>query len=141
MFDTKPRTLKLLAALVWYGGVVILFTKSASLFLEAERVNPDQYWTWLTVFAGFALGVIKARYLFNRVCFKNLRRIDALECPKIWHFYRTRFFIFLILMISLGAFFSQRAQGDYLMLITVAFVDISIATALLGSSYCFWRVK
>ena len=141
MFDTTPRTLKLLAALVWYSGVVILYMKSTSLFLEAERVNPGQHWTWLTVFAGSMLGVIKARYLFNKVCIKNLRRIDALENPKIWHFYRARFFVFLILMVSLGAFFSQRAHGDYLLLITVAFVDISIATALLGSSYCFWREK
>ena len=141
MFNTSPRILKLLAALVWYIGVVVLFIKSANLLLEAERINPDQPWVWLAVLGGLALGGIKSKYLFRRLCIKNLRRIDALEHPKIWHFYRARFFVFLISMVLLGAFFSQRAHGDYLLLITVAFVDISIATALLGSSYCFWREK
>ena len=141
MLNTSPHTLKLLAALVWCSGVVVLFIKSASLLLEAERINPDQYWTWLAILTGLIIGAIKAKYLFKRICIKNLRRIDALEQPKIWNFYRLRFFIFLCLMITLGAFLSRLAHGDYSMLISVAVVDISVATALLASSNCFWKVK
>ncbi len=139
MFNTSLRTLKLLAALVWFSGVVVLFIKSSSLFLEAEGINPEQPWTWLAVLAGLVLGGIKARYLFSRLCFKNLKRIDALEQPKLWHFYRARFFIFLFLMVSSGAFLSRQAHGDYSMLIAVAVVELSVGTALLGSSNCFWR--
>lgn len=141
MFNTSPRILKLLAALVWYIGVVVLFIKSANLLLEAERINPDQPWVWLAVLGGLALGGIKSKYLFRRLCIKNLRRIDALEQPKIWHFYRVHFFIFLFLMITLGAFLSRLAHGDYPMLIIVAVIEFSIATALLRSSYCFWRER
>jgi len=139
MFNTSLRTLKLLAALVWFSGAIVLFIKSASLFLEAEGINPDQPWTWLAVLAGLVIGGIKARYLFSRLCFKNLSRINALEQPKLWHFYRARFFFFLFLMVSSGAFLSRLAHGDYPMLIAVAVIDLSIATALLGSSNCFLR--
>lgn len=139
MFDTSRRTLKLLAALVWYTGAVVLFTKSAGLLLAAEDVLPDQPWIWLAVFSGFMIGGIKAKYLFNRLCLKNLGRIQALKHPKLWNFYRAHFFIFLFLMISLGASLSRLAQGDYPMLIAVAVIELSVATALLGSSGCFWK--
>jgi hypothetical protein len=139
MFTSSPYTLKLLAAVVWYSGVVILLIKSSSLFLEANRINPNQLWTVVAFLAGLILGSIKAKYIFKQLCFKNLRRIDTLKQPKIWNFYRIHFFIFLFLMITLGTFLSRAAQGDYLQLITVAIIDVSIAIALLGSSPCFWK--
>ena len=138
MFNASPRTLKLLASWVWYSGFIVLFIKSSKLLLEAERINPDQIWTWLAFLGGLSIGGIKAKFLFNKLCIKNLHRIDALKQPKLWHFYRTRFFIFLCLMIILGHFLSQMAHGNYPMLITMAIIELSVATALLGSSYCFW---
>jgi len=139
ILNTSARTLKTLAALVWYSGAVVLFIKSTSLLLEAERVNPHQLLTWLAVFCGLLFGVIKAKYLFNRLCIKNLRRIDALDKPKLWQFYRLYFFIFLFLMVLLGTFLSQQAHGNYSMLIVMAAIELSVATALLGSSHCFWK--
>lgn len=141
MFNTSPRTLKLLAALVWYSGVVVLSIKCASLLLAAELINPGQSWTWLAVLGGLVIGGIKAKRVFNQICLKNLSRIDALEQPKLWDFYRLRFFIFLLVMATLGSFLSRMAHGDYPMLITVAVVDLSVATALLVSGNCFWREK
>ena len=139
MFNTNTRTLKLLASLVWYSGSAVLFIKSAVLLLDASRINPEQSWIWLAVLLGLMIGGIKARYLFKRLCSKNLKRIDALDQPKLWQFYRMRFFTFLLSMIVLGAFLSQWAQGNYSLLITMAIVEISVATALLGSSHCFWK--
>ena len=138
MFDTSARTLKLLASLVWYSGFIVLFFKSSKLLLQAESINPGQHWTWLAIFAGLVTGTIKAKYLFSKLCIKNLKRIDGLKQPKLWQFYRVRFFIFLSLMVSLGMFLSEHAHGNYPMLITVAIIELSVATALLGSSYCFW---
>lgn len=138
MFNASPRTLKLLASWVWYSGFLVLFVKGTKLLLEAEKINPDQIWTWLAFLAGLGIGGIKAKYLYNKLCIKNLSRINALENPKIWHFYRMRFFFFLCLMIILGHFLSQMAHGNYSMLITMAIIELSVATALLGSSYCFW---
>jgi hypothetical protein len=139
MFNPSPRTLKLLASLVWHSGFIILFIKSAHLFLEAEKIKPDQTWIWLALFSGLVLGSIKAKYLYVKICIKNLNRINVLQQPKIWNFYRIRFFIFLSLMIILGSFLSRLAQGNYTMLITMAIIELSVATALLGSSHCFWR--
>ena len=139
MLDSSKRTLILLASLVWYSGAVVLFFKSSKLLLEAQSINTNQTWIWLAVLTGLIIGGIKAKYLFKRLCIKNLKRIDALSKPKLWQFYRTRFFIFLFSMILLGSFISRLAHGNYPALITMAIVEISIATALLGSSNCFWK--
>ncbi len=139
MFDASRNTLKLLAALVWYSGVVVLTLKSTLLFIEANRIHPGASWTWLAILAGVTIGILKAKYLFSKLCIKNLKRIDSLERPKIWHFYRIHFFIFLFSMVTLGAFLSRQAYGDYTMLIVIAAVELSIAIALLGSSHIFWR--
>jgi hypothetical protein len=141
MFNSSTPTLKLLASLVWYSGAVVLSFKSSKLFLEAQSINPNQLWIWLAVLGGLMIGVIKAKYLFKRLCIKNLKRIDALEKPKLWHFYRMRFFFFLLSMILLGSFISRLAHGNYSMLIAMATVEISLATALIGSSNCFWKQK
>lgn len=92
MYNTSRHTLKLLASLVWYSGAVVLFYKSSRLLLEAHSINPDNFCIWLAVLAGLIIGAIKAKYLFKRLCKKNLKRINALEQPKLWNFYRMRFF-------------------------------------------------
>ena len=139
MFNTSPYTLKLLAALVWYSGAVVLYIKSASMLFRAEMINPGQHWIWMAVLSGLVIGGIKAKYLFKRLCFKNLARINALQQTKLWHFYRIRFFIFLFAMVLLGSFLSRLVQDNYPMLIIMAVVELSVATALVGSSNCFWR--
>ena len=63
----------------------------------------------------------------------------TLKKPKLWDFYRLRFFIFLLTMIVMGNFISRHAHGNYSMLVNMALIEISLATALLGSSFCFWK--
>jgi hypothetical protein len=139
MLNTSKHTLKLLASLVWYSGIIVLFIKSSILLSHAEKLNPNQYWIGLAVLSGLIIGFIKAKYLFRKLCLKNLNRIYALESPKLWQFYRIPFFIFLITMIILGSSISHLAQNHYAALIGMSVIEISIATALLGSSHCFWK--
>lgn len=139
MFNSSTRLLKLLASLVWYSGAVVLAFKSSRLLIEAQSINPELLWIWLAVLAGLMIGLIKAKYLFTRLCIKNLKRIDSLEQPKLWQFYRIPFFFFLLAMIVLGSFISQLAHENYSTLITMAIIEVSLATALLGSSHCFWQ--
>lgn len=135
------RTLKLSAALVWIIGGIILASKGCSLFAEAASLKPEANWTWLTVVVGVFLGLLKAKYLFRKVCAKNLARIDSLLNPTALQFYRPGFFVFLAAMIALGATLSRLAHGKYPFLIGVAILDFSLATALLGSSLVFWERK
>ena len=122
-------------------GSLLCPVKGSSLLVEAEALRPEQNWPWLAVFAGLFLGGLKAKYLFSKSCRKNLDRIAALERPKLWQFFRPGFFVMLTVMILAGATLSRLAHNNYPFLIGVGALDLSLATALLGSSYVFWKHK
>ena len=138
MGNLSARGLKILSAAVWITGGVVLLLKGCSLLVQAGTQSPGRVWPLLAVFGGLLLGGWKGRVLFSRSCEKNLIRIDALERPRVWQFFRPGFFVFLLIMILAGATLSRMAQGNYPFLIGVAFLDLSIATALIESSYRFW---
>ena len=137
--SVSALTLNILAAMVWYVGGIVLLLKAGSLLVEARMLNPVPFWPWFAVGIGLAVGGIKAKFLFSKSCQKNIYRIAGLDNPKIWQFFRPGFFVGLALMITLGASLSRLAQGNYPFLIAVAALDLTIAVALLGSSYVFWK--
>jgi len=139
LLTVSHRVLKIFAALVWYIGGIVLLIKGCNLLLEAEALLPDQPWPWTAALAALLVGGIKALFLFSRFCGKNLARIAALERPKIWQFFRPVFFLLLTLMIITGATLSNLAHGNYPLLIGIAALDLTIAVALLGSSYVYWK--
>ena len=139
MFSASPRTLKVLAAALWYSGAIILLSKGTSLLLEADTLQPGRNWTWLTIVMGLCIGWLKVKFIFRRACEKNLARISLLSAPKIWQFYRPGFLLFLAAMIILGSTLSRMAHGNYPFLIAMVTLDYSLATALFGSSLVFWQ--
>jgi hypothetical protein len=141
MLVVSTRSLKILAALVWYVGGTLLLLKGSSLLVEADALKPAEGWPWLAAVAGLFLGGLKARFLFNRSCQRNLDRIAALDRPRVWQFFRPGFFVALTVMILVGATLSSLAHSNYPFLIGVAILDLGIGIALLGSSYVFWKQK
>jgi uncharacterized membrane protein len=141
MLTVSNRTLNFLAAAVWYIGGMVLLIKSSSLLAEAHELRPQQAWTWISIVAGLTIGGLKSKYLFVKSCRKNLFRIAALNNPQIWQFFRPGFFLALAAMITLGATLSNMAHHNYPFLCAVAALDLTIATALLGSSYIFWQER
>ena len=139
MLAVSHHTLKIFAALVWYAGGLVLLIKGGRLLMEAATIKPDDHWPWTAAAMAVLMGGIKAKYLFNNSCRKNLARIATLVQPRIWQFFRPLFFVFLCLMILAGAAFSRLAHGNYFLLLGIAALDLTIATALLGSSYVFWK--
>ena len=131
------RSLKVLAALAWLSGGVVLLLKGTSLLLEAVAQQPGDLLPWLAGGAGILIGVLKMKFLFNRFCRRNLDRIASLEHPKIWQFFRPGFMVFLAAMIVFGAALSRLALDNYPLLVGVIALDFSLATALLGSSLVF----
>ena len=87
MLNTSILTLKRLAALVWYIGVVVLLMKSGGLFLKADREGAGSLLVILAILSGLVIGWIKAKYLFAKVCNRNLKRINALKQPMLWQFW------------------------------------------------------
>jgi hypothetical protein len=132
------RTLNILAALFWFSGGIALLLKGSSLLLEADIMNPEKNWPWAAAMVAVLIGGIKAKFLFSPSCRKNLVRIAALKQPNIWQFFKPTFLVALILMIMVGATLSKIALGNYPLLLVVGALDLTIATALLGSSYVFW---
>ena len=141
MLVVSTRSLKILAALVWYVGGTLLLLKGSSLLVEADALKPGEGWPWLAAVAGLFLGGLKAKLLFNRSCQRNLDRIAALDRPRVWQFFRPGFFAALTVMILVGVTLSRLAHNNYPFLIGVAILDLGIAIALLGSSYLFWKQK
>ena len=139
MFLASPRILKILAALVWYTGGISLALKAWRLLDEATALRPESYWPILAIAIGLFVGGIKTKYLFDWSCKKNLKRIDALEKPRIWLFFRPWFFLALALMITTGVILSQSAHGNFPFLIGVGAMDVSLATALTASGRHFFK--
>ena len=127
--------------MTWYVGAVVLLYKAATLLLEALALVPGKIWPFLAAILGITIGSIKATYLFNRSCRKNLQRISALNTPYVWLFFRPVFFLFLTLMVITGTTLSRFAHGNYSLLIWVAIIDLSIGVALLMSSRVFWTTS
>ena len=140
MFNASKRTLKWLAAAIWIIGGIVLLLKANSLLTEAYALHVNALNIWLAAAGGVTFGGAKAFFLFRKSCRRNLTRIAALDQPKIWQFYRPKFFFFLTLMITTGATLSRIAHGNYPFLLSVAILDLSIGVALLSSSVIYGEV-
>jgi hypothetical protein len=134
-------TVMILAAFVWYSGGIALVLKGLSLAKGAYALEPDSFWSYGAPLLGIAIGLIKARFIFNHACKKNILRIGKLETPKLWQCFRPGMLIFLAIIIPTGAWMSRAAAGKFLYLCLVSGLDLSIATALLVSSIMFWKLK
>ena len=141
MLVVSSRILNILAAIVWYTGGIILLLKGYRIFMEANMLKPEHNFPWLAVATGLGIGGMKAKFLFVKNCQKNLDRIAALKRPKLWQFYRPEFFVVLTIMILLSANLYKLASNNYQFLNGIAILDLSIAIALLGSSFVFWKQK
>lgn len=140
MLSVSRRTLRILAAVVWHVGGIVLLIKGASLITEAGSMRPEQNWLWIfVVVVALFLGSLKAQFLFSKFWRRNAARIDALDQPRLWQFFRPSFFLMLAIMILAGATMSRLAAGHYRSLIGIATLDLSLAIALLGSGLIFWR--
>lgn len=137
----SKKTLRIVSALVWLSGAIVLLLKGASLFAQAIALKPGEPWSWLAIAAGLLIGGFKAKYLFGRFCLKNLNRIDALVDPQLWQAFRPVFYAFLAAMVLLGATLSRLAMGNYPALMALVVLDVSIAIALLGSMRVFRKSK
>jgi len=131
--------LKMLAMLVWYIGFIALALKSYALFAEAYTIDSNLYLLVAILLAGLLLSLLKTRYIFAPACRKNLARIEALDQPRIWQFNRVGFFLFLAGVISLGAWLSRMAAGDYAFLVSVGVVDMALSLALFFSGFVFFE--
>jgi len=139
MWNVSTRSLRILAALIWYVGGMVLLLKARSLLAEAKALQPDLIWPWLAAVAGVFLGGIKAKLVFRKACSRNLERIATLDRPRIWQFYSLKFLLALTVMILAGVTLSRLAHGNYPFLMGVAMLDFGIGIALVGSGHLYWR--
>lgn len=137
LFSTTKNTLIRLAALVWFTGVLVLLFKSMTILFETVRNGTPALVAVLAMTSGLLIGVIKAKYLFIHFCTQNIKRILALEFPRIWQFYRIRFFFFLFFMILASKYAYSLSNGSAAILVPLSVLELSVSTALLLSGKCF----
>ena len=133
------KTLIYLAMLIWYIGFVALALKSYALFSNAYTIDASLGKLTVLLLLALLLALLKNRYIFTPACQKNLDRIEALVEPKIWQFYRVGFFLFLAMVISLGAWLSRMAEGEYVFLVSVGVIDMALSLALFFSGFVFFK--
>ncbi len=131
-------TLKALAALTWYIGAGVLLYKGSGYVLGALREGAALPPVTAGV-VGVVAGLARGRTMFLRACRGNLARIDALEEPRVWQFFRPGFFAALLVMIAGGAVLAWLAGTGYWGSVVVGGLELVIGTALLTSSVGFWR--
>lgn len=133
--EVTNKQLKTMAFIFWFMGVLPLSIKAFLLFREAYLLDSDILKLSFYIFLGIIVALLKTKFIFIKSCRKNIQRIENLEKPKIWNFYRLGFFIFLATVIILGAVFSRLALGHYWALILVGIIDMSVGFALLLSGW------
>ena len=134
-------TLMVIAACIWYGGGIALLFKGGSLVKGAYALDSQSAWAYAAPALGVLIGFVKARFIFNHTCKKNIIRIRTLVNPRLWQFFRPGMLIFLAIIIPAGAWMSRAAAGNFAYLYGVAALDLSIATAPLTSILAFWKMK
>ncbi len=90
-----------------------MLIKGSSLLVEAYSLKPEQYWPWLAVAVGPVIGSLKGKFIFRKSCLKNLARINTLNHPKIWQFFKPWFFAVLAVMIVFGATMAKLAHTHH----------------------------
>ena len=134
-------TLIIIAAFVWFSGGIALLFKGGALVRNAYLIDSQSLWTFAAPLLGVVAGLLKGKFLFNKSCEKNIKRIHALTSPRAWQCFRPGMLIFLALIIPAGAWMSRSAAGNYTLLCLVGALDLSISFALLTSSVVFWRLR
>ncbi|NQS92012.1 MAG: hypothetical protein HQ574_06340 [Chloroflexi bacterium] len=137
---TSKKTLIYLAAAVWVIGGIMLFRSGLELIMQARELKSSP-WPWIFIAIGIVLGILQASMIFTHSCRKNIRRIDQLEDPRLWQFFRPGFFIALAAMISTGVMLDYFSQGNYFFMLGVASLDFALTISLLGSSIVFRTEK
>ena len=135
---SSKRTLVILAAIVWYIGGIMLFRSGLELVIQARELMEGTLWPAIFITSGIILGIIQVLFIFRHSCRKNMQRINQLEDPRLWQFFRPGFFLALAIMITSGILLDHFAQGHYFFMLAVAAVDFALTISLLGSSYVFW---
>lgn len=138
MPTARHTLLKWLSAAVWYVGAGMLLWKGADRLLLAAGDLESLRWPVTVGLISMGLGVIQGRTLFRRSCVRNLRRIEALESPRPWQFFRPAFFVALSAMIGGAVVLSMLAERGPIAALAVAGVDWLIGFSLLTSSFTFW---
>ena len=141
MIRITKKHLIIIAALVWYSGSISLGLKSLSLLKDAYQIYPNLIIIIASVIAGIFIGILKGKYLFVKSCRKNIERINQLQKVRAWSFFKPSFMLALAVMIATGATLSRLAEANYVALLGVAILDLTIGTALFYSSFVYWEKR
>ncbi len=122
------RTHLLVSSLIW---------SSVGLLLLVRGVLRSPHGEALLLFCGaLVIGVLKSRFMLDRVAVRILDHIDALEEPaSIWRLYSVRNWLLVAAMVVIGVVL----KSSSLPAILLCFIYLTVGWALLLSSRHSWR--
>lgn len=121
------------AALVWLVGASILFVRGAGYLY-------DRYWHAWALALALAIGVLKARYLLDRVAIKAVARIRARDRACFFGFFSIRSWAFVAVMMGGGIIIRNTfVHPDVIGAGILGALYIGIGSALLIADRIFWH--
>ena len=139
MTITYSKTMaKIIALIIWVGGIISLSLKGIEHFTAAYHADMSTLIIIISVVFSIIAGLLKGHFLFRKNCRNNLNRIDNLIHPHFWQAFSTTFFLALIIMMSTGILLSHYAVGHPVFEMTVGILDWIISTSLAISSLEFY---
>lgn len=121
------------AALLWLVGSSILVVRGVGYL-------SDRYWHAWALGAALALGVLKSRYLLDRVAAKAVARIQERGRACFFGFFSWRSWVLVALMMGGGMTLRRLVvQPDVIGAGILGAIYIGVGTALFLADRVFWR--
>lgn len=129
-----------LAALVWLVGVLATGETGTNLLVDAQRRydNKDMWIVYTCWALSVAVGLTFAHLLFVPIFKKNLVRILALEDPRIYQFFRMRFWFMLIFFDGSIYLVTKLFAKDELSHALIGALDFSVCVSLSVSGFLYF---
>lgn len=133
---TSATTLKKIAGVVWLGvGVMLAVRGLGMVFVKADASAAGAA---TSLVLGVLLGSAKGKFALGQAARRNIKRIDALADPRIWHVFAPMFAVLIALMIGVGAALRAAAARGWLGgWIVVGGIYVGIGAALVVSSAAY----
>lgn len=141
MYRFSLKTALFLLGFLWLLAGVMLFTKGVTLlqhpstFFSQFSWMPKKELPILLLCLGLFLGQFKARTVLRKAANKRIEEMRARSAFSFFQVFNLQYFLLIVIMSSLGMLLNFLSTPSDLR----GFIDITIGTALMQSSFFYFK--